>query len=60
MKNRISDKARLRHILDAIDEIHNYINLCDYDEFILHSMMKNATIRQLEIIGESASKYHKQ
>ena len=54
MKNQISDIARLNHIVEAIDEIHNYIALCDYDEFIMNSMMRNATVRQLEIIGEAS------
>ena len=55
MKNLISDKARLLHISEAIDEINNYVSSCEFDEFILHSMMRNATVRQLEIIGEAAS-----
>ena len=55
MKNQINDKARFLHILEAIEEINNYVANCDYDEFLLHSMMKNATVRQLEIIGEAAS-----
>ena len=55
MKNQISDKARLHHILEAIEEINKYVSDCEFDEFILHSMMKNATVRQLEIIGEAAA-----
>lgn len=56
MRDRSGDKARLQHIHDAIDEIENYIDDVDFSDFEVNSMMKNASIRQLEIIGEASSR----
>lgn len=56
MKNaKIADPIRLAHILDAIREIENYTQDVDKDTFINNSMMFNATLHQLEIIGEAAN-----
>ena len=44
------------HILDAINEIEDYIEDVDFQDFETNSMMKNASIRQLEIIGEASSR----
>ncbi len=60
MPNRIGDKVRLQHILDAIFEIENYIDNADFDTFESYSMMFNATVRQLEIIGEAANQLTEQ
>jgi uncharacterized protein with HEPN domain len=56
MPDRLGDKVRLQHILDAIGEIENYIENVDFDTFSTNSMMFNATVRQLEIIGEAANR----
>jgi uncharacterized protein with HEPN domain len=55
MKNRLSDAARLHHILDAIAEIESYLIAVDMDVFINNSMMRFACIKQLEIIGEASN-----
>lgn len=56
MKNNIGDEARLKHILDAISEIESYTRGIAFEEFAQNSMMKFATIKQLEIIGEAANR----
>ena len=56
MPDRLGDKARLMHILDAIAEIETYITDVDINTFINNSMMFNATLRQLEIIGEASNR----
>jgi len=56
MKGKTSDKARLQHILDAIYEIENYTRNVTIDEFSKSSEKKFASVKQLEIIGEAASK----
>jgi len=56
MKGKTSDKARLQHILDAIIEIENYTRNITIDEFSKSSEKKFASVKQLEIIGEAASK----
>jgi uncharacterized protein with HEPN domain len=55
MQNKISDNIRVQHILDAIQEIERYIDGADLELFLNNSMMFNATLRQLEIIGEAAN-----
>ena len=46
----------MKHILDAINEIEDYIDDVGFSDFETNSMMKNASIRQLEIIGEASSR----
>ncbi|MBK8685161.1 MAG: DUF86 domain-containing protein [Bacteroidetes bacterium] len=55
MKGRIGDKQRLLHILDSIREIEIYISNTDLETFAGNSMMRFATIKQIEIIGEAAN-----
>ena len=55
MNAKITDSVRVLHILDAIKEIENYIQGADKDTFVNNSMMFNATLHQLEIIGEAAN-----
>jgi len=56
MPDRLGDKIRLQHILDAISEIEKYTTDVDVDDFSSNSMMLNATLRQLEIIGEASNR----
>jgi uncharacterized protein with HEPN domain len=55
MKGKIGDKQRLLHILDAIQEIENYTSSAQADTFAANSMMRFASIKQIEIIGEAAN-----
>lgn len=55
MKDKIGDKQRLLHILDAISEIESYTTNVDLTTFLNNSMMRFATIKQIEIIGEAAN-----
>ncbi len=56
MPDNLGDKIRLQHVLDAIEEIENYIQNATLEEFISNSMMFNASLRQLEIIGEASNR----
>lgn len=56
MQDRLGNKIRLLHIIDAINEIENYIQDSDLETFVTNSMMFNATLRQLEIIGEASNR----
>ena len=47
------DKTRILYILDAIDEIQSYLGNASYVDFIDNSMMRVATVKQLEIIGNT-------
>ena len=53
MQDRLGDKVRLQHILDAIGEIEDYTKDVELEAFKSNSMMFNASIRQLEIVGEA-------
>jgi uncharacterized protein with HEPN domain len=55
MKGKIGDKLRLGHILDAISEIENYTSNVELKEFLANSMMRFASIKQIEIVGEAAN-----
>ncbi len=55
MKDKIGDKQRLGHILDAITEIESYIANADLPSFLSNSMMRFASIKQIEIVGEAAN-----
>jgi len=46
------DRIYLKHILDAIARIGEYVAV-GYEEFMAHSHWQDATVRQLEIIGEA-------
>lgn len=50
MKN---DQTYLNHILEAIEKIESYIHGSDFDAFRKNSMMIDAVVRELEIIGEA-------
>jgi len=56
MQDSLGDKVRLLHIVDAINEIESYIQGVDFDSFVKNSMMFNASLRQLEVIGEASNR----
>jgi uncharacterized protein with HEPN domain len=53
------DRLYLRHLLDAIEIIENYVAV-GRDVFLSTSHWQDAVIRQLEIIGEASKKLSKQ
>jgi len=55
MKGKLGDKVRLQHILDAIQEVENYLNGVTYDQFLINSEKRFATIKQIEIVGEACN-----
>ncbi len=56
MSDRLGDKVRLQHILEAIQSLLKYTNNVDYQSFMQDEMMTDACIRKFEIIGEASSK----
>lgn len=56
MPDKLGDEARLMHILDAVDEIQNYVGDYTFEQFKSDSKTLNASIRQLEIIGEACNR----
>ncbi len=55
MKEKMGDKQRLLHILEAIAEIEAYTREATLPLFMANSMMRFASIKQIEIIGEAAN-----
>lgn len=53
MPDKFGDKIRLQHALDAIETIEGYVSNSNFDAFSDNSMMRDACIRQLQVIGES-------
>jgi uncharacterized protein with HEPN domain len=47
------DSVYLHHILEAIDAVSGYIAGVDRGSFLVAPMLRDAVIRQLEIIGEA-------
>ena len=57
MKNKIADIIRLRHILDAINDIQEFIDEKTFETFLSDKMLQSACIHQLEIIGEASNHF---
>lgn len=55
MKGKLGDKQRLIHILESIEEIEKYTAGSNLELFLQNSMMKFASVKQIEIIGEAAN-----
>jgi len=50
------DKVYLRHVLDAIAQVEDYLKGTTAKKFLQTRLLQDAVVRQLEIIGE-ASRY---
>jgi len=50
------DIAYLKHILDAIGKIEEYLAGIEFDEFVEDGRTQDAVVRNLEIIGEASKK----
>jgi uncharacterized protein with HEPN domain len=48
-----SDAVYLRHILDAINQIQEYVIEISYETFMATRLVQDGVIRQFEIIGEA-------
>ena len=55
MKGKMGDRQRLLHILEAISEIEKYTSQSNINDFASNSMMRFASVKQIEIIGEAAN-----
>ncbi|PIU10118.1 hypothetical protein COT30_00890 [Candidatus Micrarchaeota archaeon CG08_land_8_20_14_0_20_49_17] len=50
------DRVYLKHILDAISTIEQYVGSSSYDEFLGNRLLQDGVIRQIQIIGEASKK----
>ena len=54
MREKIRDKSRLIHIIEAIDTIFEFTKDVNLEQFIDNKMMWFAVFKNLEIIGEAS------
>jgi uncharacterized protein with HEPN domain len=53
MPDKFGDVNRLQHALDAIKIIEGYVDGADFKSFSHHPMLRDACLRQLQVIGEA-------
>lgn len=53
-KHEFRAKDYLLHMLEAIDKIHAYTASATQESFLVNSMLQDAVIRNIEVIGEAA------
>jgi len=56
MPDKLGDKVRLQHIIDSISKIETYVLAATFQDYESNSMMKDACVRQLGIIGEACNR----
>lgn len=53
------DSVYIRHILDAINWVEQYVGSMTYEKFLDNHLIQDGVTRQVEIIGEASSKLSK-
>lgn len=53
MPDKFGDKIRLQHAHDAINTIMGYIHDADFHAFSQNQMLRDACLRQIQVIGEA-------
>jgi len=54
MREKLKDNERLLHMLDAIDNIFEFVNGKSFEVYKSDKILRFAVIKNLEIIGEAA------
>lgn len=54
MREKPKDKGRLLHIVEAIENVFEFVNGVTEEKFLSNKMMQFAIIKNLEIVGEAA------
>jgi len=60
MREKIRDKGRLQHILDAIKKALEFTENVGFDEYVANTLLKYAVVKCVEIIGEASYKLTKE
>lgn len=55
MRSKVGDKQHLEHILESINEIEEYTAALITETFLNTSVIRSASVFQLEIIGEAVN-----
>jgi uncharacterized protein with HEPN domain len=56
MRDKLGDRARVQHMLEAIELVERFMYGRAMDDLANDAMLRFATVKQLEIIGEAASR----
>lgn len=56
MRDRLGDRARVLHRLEAIELVERFMHGRTMDDLATDAMLRFASVKQLEIIGEAASR----
>jgi uncharacterized protein with HEPN domain len=54
MREKPRDKERLNHMIEAIDNILEFVNNKSFSDYVDDKMLRFAVIKNLEIVGEAA------
>ena len=54
MREKIRDEARLRHMIEAIDNIFEFTSRETFESYQQNKILRFAVIKNLEIVGEAA------
>lgn len=55
--SKLTDKVRLQHILDALNDIKEYTTQVNsFDEFAQNKMLVDACLYKMEILGEASNR----
>jgi uncharacterized protein with HEPN domain len=54
MREKLQDKERLLHIIEAIENIFEFTEGKSFKEFERDKMLRFAVLKNLEILGEAA------
>jgi len=60
MRDKIRDKGRLEHILEAIENVFEFTKGMTLDDYVTDKKSNFAVIKNLEIIGEAGYKLTKE
>lgn len=56
MREPIRDKGRLEHMLEAIDNVHEFTKDITFEGLASNKMLRHAVTHNIQIIGEAAYK----
>ncbi len=56
MRDRLGDRIRVQHMLEAIELIEDFMNSRSMEDLTKDAMLRFAVVKQLEVIGEAASR----
>ena len=54
MREKLRDSGRLEHIIEAIDNVFEFVEGVTFNEYRSNKMMRFAAVKNLEIIGEAS------